>query len=86
MSDDLEMPAIPEKMQRMRDIAAKFLQAANDEGFIVVGVLMREEDGSVISLQNTKDDLVELMRAATEMLAAKMKRGDAIHDRVRRLN
>jgi hypothetical protein len=79
------MPAIPEDMQKMRDAAAKFLEAANNEDFVVVGVLFRK-DGSTISLQNTNDDLVELMRAATDMLAAKMKTGKAIRDRVRRLN
>jgi len=84
-NDDLEMPAIPEDMQKMRDAAAKFLEAANNEDFVVVGVLFRK-DGSTISLQNTNDDLVELMRAATDMLAAKMKTGKAIRDRVRRLN
>lgn len=82
---DFNMPAIPEAAQKMRDAAAALLRTAADEKFIVVGVLCRD-DGVVITLQNTKDDFVELMRAAADMAEKKLKTNPVIHDDVRRLN
>lgn len=83
---DFNMPAIPEAAQKMRDAAAALLRTAADEKFIVVGVLCRREDGAIITLQNTKDDFVELMRAAADMAEKKLKTSPVIHDDVRRLN
>lgn len=84
--NDFNMPKIPEAAQKMRDAAAEFLRVASDEGFIVVGVLCRREDGAIITLQNTKDDFVKLMHAATDMAEKKLKTSPIIHDDVRRLN
>lgn len=81
---DFNMPAIPEAAQKMRDAAAALLRTAADEKFIVVGVLCR--DDGVITLQNTKDDFVKLMRAAADMAEKKLKMNPVIHDDVRRLN
>lgn len=88
MSPDLltyDMPKIPEQAQKMRDAGAALLRVAADEKFVVVGVAFRP-DGAIISLQNTKDDLPELMRAAADMLEERFKNGKVIRDSVRRLN
>lgn len=82
---DYDMPKIPETAQKMRDAGATLLRVAADEQFIVVGVAFRS-DGAIISLQNTKDDLPELMRAAADMLEERFKNGKVIRDSVRRLN
>lgn len=86
MDQDFVPPAIPEKMQKIRDIAAKFLQAVHDEGFVVTGLLFSsKDDTSIISLQNTNDDAVKLMRASADMLERKIRSGAPVtHDHVRR--
>jgi len=83
---ELSMPAIPEKMQKMRDAVANLLRVSCDEGFIVVGVLF-SHDGETITMQNTKDDFVKLLRATADMAERKLKNGSPIiRDDVRRMN
>lgn len=76
----------PELPVRLRDAMESIVRIANDEKFVIIGLVLRHDPPSMAIMRNTKDDPAELFHAAGSLVESKQQHNQIVECTILPLN
>ena len=83
MNEESKTAALPEKL---RYAIENVVRIANEEKFVIIGMVLRNDPPTIAVLRNTKDDAGELFHAAGNIWTERAQAGKIAEETILPLN